>query len=303
MKKLIEYISTETKIENKTLIEKDIIIHQMLTALSKNNYFYNNFAFKGGTCLTKCYYGYYRFSEDLDFSWIKQQEFTNKSQKKIRKLLSKKIDNILRIIKEISDTLNMDFQESKSDKRYIELGGSNRFTTIKTWYKSATTGNEQFIKIQINFVEKFYYPFQKHNAKSLIEHIKEKEFTFLFPEYKTLLHNTNIITYDIREILLEKCRAAITRRGTKTRDYIDIYIITHKEKIDIAKYKKQIIDKTRFMLKYNKYIQNLNQYHTEKIILGEEEKLLLKPLPKEFQKTTKKIIAFLNNICKEIKNQ
>ena len=48
------------------LIEKDLIIHLLLSRLAENPFFYNNFLFKGGTCLVKCYLGYYRFSEDID---------------------------------------------------------------------------------------------------------------------------------------------------------------------------------------------------------------------------------------------
>lgn len=55
MKRLIDYISFKEGIENKLLIEKDIILHKLLCALLKYDSFKNNLAFKGGTCLTKCY--------------------------------------------------------------------------------------------------------------------------------------------------------------------------------------------------------------------------------------------------------
>jgi len=50
------------------LIEKDLILHQLLLDLSENKFFSENFVFKGGTCLIKCYLGYFRFSEDIDFT-------------------------------------------------------------------------------------------------------------------------------------------------------------------------------------------------------------------------------------------
>lgn len=55
-------------IQRRDLIEKDVILHQMLLDLSNDKFFSENFAFKGGTCLIKCYYGYKRFSEDIDFT-------------------------------------------------------------------------------------------------------------------------------------------------------------------------------------------------------------------------------------------
>ena len=60
----IDQVSALEKIPRKEQVEKDIILHQMLADLSREKYFANNFLFKGGTCLIKCYLGYYRFSED-----------------------------------------------------------------------------------------------------------------------------------------------------------------------------------------------------------------------------------------------
>jgi len=39
-------------IKRKNLIEKDLILHQMLSDLSKDDFFSPNFLFKGGTCLS-----------------------------------------------------------------------------------------------------------------------------------------------------------------------------------------------------------------------------------------------------------
>jgi predicted nucleotidyltransferase component of viral defense system len=79
-------------IKRKDLVEKDFILHQILTDLSKDDFFAPNFLFKGGTCLIKCYFGYLRFSEDIDFTWKDQTAFKGMSGKKIRSQLSKTID-------------------------------------------------------------------------------------------------------------------------------------------------------------------------------------------------------------------
>ncbi len=50
-----------------TIIEKDYIISWILIGLSENS-LKNNLIFKGGTCLKKCFFLDYRFSEDLDFT-------------------------------------------------------------------------------------------------------------------------------------------------------------------------------------------------------------------------------------------
>ena len=52
------------------VIEKDYTLGWMLAAIAANAELENSWVFKGGTCLRKCYYGTYRFSEDLDFTVI-----------------------------------------------------------------------------------------------------------------------------------------------------------------------------------------------------------------------------------------
>ena len=88
---IIDYLAEKTKIKQIDLIEKDIILHRILFELLLNKKFDSEYAFKGGTCLMKCHLGYYRFSEDLDFTWIDQEVLKNKSEKQIRKILSNEI--------------------------------------------------------------------------------------------------------------------------------------------------------------------------------------------------------------------
>ena len=50
------------------VIEKDYVIGWTLWGIGSNPQLSNSWAFKGGTCLKKCYIETYRFSEDLDFT-------------------------------------------------------------------------------------------------------------------------------------------------------------------------------------------------------------------------------------------
>src|SRR3989344_8751939 len=148
-KELIDFISKRLNIDRKDLIEKDVMIRKILFHLMQDKDFSQNYVFKGGTCLTKCYFGYYRLSEDLDFSWIKQELFDGKSQKQIRNILSEEINKFAGILEDIAKDNNLDFKADKTDKKYIEFGGSNRFVTFKIKYKSAVQDGELFTKIQI----------------------------------------------------------------------------------------------------------------------------------------------------------
>jgi predicted nucleotidyltransferase component of viral defense system len=50
------------------VVEKDYVLGWLLAAVTQNQETAENWIFKGGTCIKKCYFETYRFSEDLDFS-------------------------------------------------------------------------------------------------------------------------------------------------------------------------------------------------------------------------------------------
>jgi predicted nucleotidyltransferase component of viral defense system len=50
------------------VIEKDYILGWLLSGIAHHQALNQTWVFKGGTCLRKCYYETYRFSEDLDFT-------------------------------------------------------------------------------------------------------------------------------------------------------------------------------------------------------------------------------------------
>lgn len=50
------------------VVEKDYVLGWLLAAVNANSILSDSWVFKGGTCLKKCYFETYRFSEDLDFT-------------------------------------------------------------------------------------------------------------------------------------------------------------------------------------------------------------------------------------------
>lgn len=50
------------------VIEKDYVLGWLLAGIYNHPAINKNWVFKGGTCLKKCYFETYRFSEDLDFT-------------------------------------------------------------------------------------------------------------------------------------------------------------------------------------------------------------------------------------------
>jgi predicted nucleotidyltransferase component of viral defense system len=50
------------------VIEKDYVLGWIMAGINQHKEIGNSWVFKGGTCLKKCYFETYRFSEDLDFT-------------------------------------------------------------------------------------------------------------------------------------------------------------------------------------------------------------------------------------------
>src|SRR3989344_2467369 len=132
-RKFIDHIGDKLGIQKRDLIEKDILLQMLLNELTKNKDFKDNFAFKGGTCLLKIYFGYFRFSEDLDFTYLNQKDFVGKSKNKIRKSMSEKINKIGELIEIIAKKLDLNFKIEKENRKYFQFGGSNAFVTFKIW--------------------------------------------------------------------------------------------------------------------------------------------------------------------------
>lgn len=303
-KEIIEFVVEKKRIENKELLEKDLLLTKLLYHLASEKEFFDNYAFKGGTCLIKCYLGYYRFSEDLDFTYINQKEFKDKSQTKIRGLISSKIDRLAEILERVSKTLGFRFKAEKENKEYFQYGGGNTFVTFKLWYNSKVMDKETFIKLQVNHREELDYDVKETKAKSIISADIEKEFALLFPEDSKMLANPiTIKSYDLKEILVEKVRAILTRRGVKPRDFIDVYKIMKAEDIKLQTIINKIIDKTQAMLKFEKYSLNLEgkQETGFNFEIGEEEKMLLIPLDKDFDKFLIDFKAFLQELASKFK--
>ncbi len=302
IEKLAGYLSGKAGKLNADLLTKDLFLQGLLIELANNGYYKENFAFKGGTCLIKAYFGYYRFSEDLDFSWIDQKHFEGKTGKQVRRLLSNEIAKTLEIISLASRKLGLDFKPQKQNRKYVELGGSNRFLTAKLWYRPEGKP-ESFIKIQINFEEKFFHEFKEKELAIEFEVRDKKELEVLFPdEAEILLKKPKMRVYDLKEIAAEKVRALLTRRGVKARDFIDLYVLS-KHGVTIGSVRNEAIEKTNAMLKFVKYTKNMaaREEFFGNFDIGRERYLLLSELGEDFRKFYERASLELAEIARELK--
>lgn len=72
-----------------TVVEKDYALGWLLWGINRHPITTRDWVFKGGTCLKKCYFETYRFSEDLDFSYRGKDAPT--------------VESLVQIMNEVSD--------------------------------------------------------------------------------------------------------------------------------------------------------------------------------------------------------
>jgi len=308
MKEFIDEISKKLGFKRKDILEKEIIIQNILQNLSEDDFFSKNLVFKGGTCLIKCYFDYYRFSEDIDFTWIDQSIFKDKSQKEIRRILSTIIDDLGSLFVKIAKKRGLDFVLDKDNRDYMEFGGGNKTVTFKVWFESEITKSRSFIKIQINFVEDVKFEISKKNVPSLFTGHNDKKLAVLYEkDYEDYTRPVSLFTYDVKEILCEKVRAILTRRGMKARDFVDIFFIFLEFKIKVEDFKDEIVDKTQFVLNlYKKYRRNLEEKikiigSEEFFSWGDEKELLLVEIDeKKFYRFVKDLTIILQDLLKDL---
>ncbi len=297
-KSFLTSIKNKTSITALELIEKDFYLNLLLSKLNLKCYL-----FKGGTCLAKVYLNYFRFSEDLDFTFADQNLLIGKSTSSIKKICKMKIDAFGKQI----ENLDLDFSFDKADKKYIEIGNNNKLVTFKVYYTSVLTGNTSFIKIQINFFEKILFEPQ---TKELLPLIKQSDFSkedqIYYEEFLAFYKKTKLSVYSIKEIVIEKVRSLLTRKAIKSRDMIDLFFIYQKFKIKPQDLLKETKEKLLFSITaYGKYKDNLllsrEKLQTVEFQYKEVNLLVIKPFDEEkFNRYVNELRPLLFELTKEL---
>jgi len=192
----------------KTVIDKDWVLGHFIAALFSIPEIAENLVFKGGTCLRKCWFPDYRFSEDLDFTSIsKDFEFTEQH-------LQETCNNVTSqtgIPTHILSLKPIVFQDKKVGYEAI----------VKYWGADHSKNEapptpdrwQTKIKIEVILYEKMIF-------KPV-----EKELFHPYPD--KLLPIESIPCYRIEEVLSEKIRALVQRSYTAPRDYYDIWYLSN----------------------------------------------------------------------------
>jgi len=249
----ITFVAEKSGIQKPSLIEKDLIIHRILKDIYSSRHFAENYLFKGGSCLVKCYFGYYRFSVDLDFTWQDQKVWIGLGKYELRRRLLEEIGSLGASLEKIAQDIGLGFKNELKNKKYFEFGGGSRMVTFKLWKKS------ELIKIQVNFVDKILFPHKTITVKTLLDNVQlSKDDIAYFEELLEFYKPFKVKAYDEKEILCEKVRAILTRRAQKLRDLYDLFMLD-KSGVKIKALRRQIIIKINACLRYKRYRSNLEK--------------------------------------------
>ena len=304
MKDFFERLNALGKPKRNDIIEKDYHLHRLLHQISLNDHLSSNLVFKGGTCLMKAYTGYYRFSEDVDFTWLDKNIWEGRNKSEIVRLCSAEIDTLAKHFRDISNDLGLNFSGDKTNTDEVNISSGGRVVQFFIGYNSEILNMASRIKVEINFMDITLYAFKKKNLKSYVEGIDSEEMEFLYEtQWKEYLTPVTLGCYDSREIFIEKCRALMTRKAYKLRDVIDIYFLEKNNNYSIPAYKKAIKRKTGFMLElYERYRENIKalELPSTNILASEEMKLLLVKPPENLEENVNRIHGQLDKIREEL---
>ncbi len=193
------------------VVEKDYVLGWLLAALARNPEVRTNWLFKGGTCLKKCYFETYRFSEDLDFS--------------LRPAAQYAADALLTVPKAVADDAHelSGLELPVSDVKIVEQHNKQGQPTYRGKVPfRGPLGRPQLANILFDLTQ--------HEV--LVDEADEREIFHPYPD--DLPDDANVVTYSVEELFAEKTRTLVER--TRPRDLYDVVQIVqnHSESIDFA---------------------------------------------------------------------
>ena len=193
---------------SKSVIDKDWMLGHFIAAIFNEPELKETLIFKGGTCLKKCWFEEYRFSEDLDFT-SNSQEF--KLTPDHLKFITKHIEDNTGVKTNIVSLRPLQFQDRLTGyEAIIKFWGADHPRNVMP-----TNPDRWQTKIKIEII--LY--------EEMIFEVTER--TVSHPYSDNLALENPIPCYKIEEVLSEKIRALIQRSYTAPRDYYDIWYLSN----------------------------------------------------------------------------
>ncbi|MFA7280137.1 MAG: nucleotidyl transferase AbiEii/AbiGii toxin family protein [Sterolibacterium sp.] len=188
------------------VVEKDYVLGWLLAGISAHAALAGYWVFKGGTCLKKCYFETYRFSEDLDFTVTEEGHLDEAF--------------LLATFHEISDWIydasGIEIPAEQIRFKLTDIPGGGKYAEGRVYY----VGPRQ----------------QRRNLARIKFDLTTKEKLVLAPEERKVHHpysdlpeaGIHILSYCFEEVFAEKVRALAERE--RPRDLYDVvHLYRHDE--------------------------------------------------------------------------
>lgn len=181
-----------------SVLERDYCVAWFLVGLS-HALLKDKIVFKGGTALRRCHFTDYRYSEDLDFTFLQPTAFDD---------LKNELEVVYAYVKKAS---NINFRFSRMDS----VSHQNCYTFYLAYEGPLpVTSQVKEIKVDITINEKLFFRPEE------IAVLKNCE------EFSDLPEDAKIFVYPLSEIASEKTVALLDRARTEPRDLYDLWYLT-----------------------------------------------------------------------------
>jgi len=190
------------------IVEKDYALGWLLSGFGQHPATRDSWRFKGGTCLKKCYFETYRFSEDLDFTLLDPAQLNE--------------DFLRGLFQEIADWVyERTGMEMPADARLVEVfdnGRGGRSAEGRIGYRGpiARAGDAPRIKLDLTDHERVVLP----AVRRPIHH----------PYSDLLAEGMEVTTYAFEEVFAEKVRALAER--LRPRDLYDVIHLHRRTELE-----------------------------------------------------------------------
>jgi len=199
------------------VLERDYCLAWFLVGLSRSP-LREILVFKGGTALKRCYFGDYRFSEDLDFTLAEPHG------------LDRILGGLEIVFAEVQRASGIVVRFSRSDRK----GHQNSHTFYLSHEGPLPAASPKEVKVDITIRERLVRP------------VVDRPVLRGYEEYEDLPENSLVRAYSLDEIAVEKIVALTDKARNEPRDLYDLWHLTTGGHVDLAMLIPEIEDKLAF---------------------------------------------------------
>jgi predicted nucleotidyltransferase component of viral defense system len=200
-----------------SVLERDYCLAWFLVGLSRSP-LRETLTFKGGTALKRCYFGDYRFSEDLDFTLARPSELD---------VILGELEAVYAEVRRASGIL---IRFARADRKSHQ----NSHTIYLAYEGPLPATSPKEVKVDITIREQLVRP------------VEERPVLRGYEEYADLPDDALVRAYALEEIAIEKLVALTDKARNEPRDLYDLWHLTTQGLVDFAALVPELESKLAF---------------------------------------------------------